>query len=246
MSLFRVEKGNFKRKECVILDQIDFEIHNGEILGILGCNGVGKTTLIQCCLGFLQWNSGKSYLQNKEISQFSPKELFSKIAYIPQAKNLNVALSVLDMVVLGLNTAVNLIPKKEHKEKAEIALENVGIPHLKTKQCDCLSGGELQMVIFARALVNDPVMVILDEPESNLDFKNQQKVLEILESLKHKQKGIILNTHYPQNAKKLADKILILHKNKPHLLGDKSLVNKRQLGESFEVEESFFDYLVGI
>lgn len=98
------------------------------------------------------------------------------------------------------------------------------------------------MIIFARALVNNPQIIILDEPESNLDFKNQLCIMENLLKLKESGKTIIFNTHYPQNAKKLADKVLILEKNK-HILGDNSLINKNQLGESFEVKSSFFDYL---
>lgn len=243
MSLFRVENGCFSRAKREIFSGIDFEISNGEILAILGCNGVGKTTLIQCCMGLLKWDSGKSYLENKDIHSINTKDLFSKIAYIPQAKNFNVGLKVFDMVLLGCNSLVKFNPTKEHKDSVLKVLDYIGISHLKDKNCDCLSGGELQMVIFARALVNEPLMIILDEPESHLDFKNQHKVLEILESLKNDGKGIIINTHYPQNANRLANKILIMHKDKKHILGDKSLINKEQLSNSFEVDRKFFDYL---
>lgn len=243
MSLFRVENGAFYRHKKLIFEKIDFEINSGEVLAILGCNGVGKTTLIQCCMGFLKWQKGRSYLQNKAIESIAPKELFSKIAYIPQAKNFNVALSVFDMVLLGCNAKIDLIPKKEHCLKVEKILQEVGIMHLSNKTCDALSGGELQMVIFARALVNDPLVVILDEPESHLDFQNQYKILEILKILKDRGKGIIINTHYPQNAQMLADKILIMHRNQEYLLGDNRLLSKKQLARSFEVEIGFFDYL---
>ena len=243
MSLFRVENGAFYRNKKMIFEKMNFEVNGGEVLAILGCNGVGKTTLIQCCMGFLKWQKGKSYLQNKVIESIDSKELFSKIAYIPQAKNFNIGLSVFDMVLLGCNAKIDFNPKKEHLLKVEKILQEVGIMYLKDKTCDALSGGELQMVIFARALVNDPLMVILDEPESHLDFKNQHRVLEILKLLKHRGKGIIINTHYPQNAQMLADKVLIMHKNQEYLLGDNRLLNKRQLARSFEVEEKFFDYL---
>ena len=246
MKCFRVENGAFYRGNKVIFSEMTFEIDYREILAILGCNGVGKTTLIQCCMGFLKWKRGQSYLQNQPISLMSSKELFSKIAYIPQAKNLNIGLSVLDMVLLGCNTSIHFCPKKEHIEKAKLTLETLGIFHLHHQTCDCLSGGELQMVAFARALINNPSLVILDEPESNLDFKNQHKILNTLQQLKDNGKSIIINTHYPQNAQKLADKVLIMHKQKPHILGDKSLINRMQLGRSFEVEEEFFDYLAGV
>lgn len=243
MSLFRVENGAFYRNKKVIFEKMDFEINCGEVLAILGCNGVGKTTLIQCCMGFLKWQEGRSYLQNKPIENIAPKELFTKIGFIPQAKNFNIGLSVFDMVLLGCNAKIDFHPKKEHRLKVEKILQEVGIMHLRDKSCDALSGGELQMVIFARALVHDPLVVILDEPESHLDFQNQSKILEILKILKGRGKGIIINTHYPQNAQILADKILIMHKNQEYLLGDNRLLNKKQLARSFEVEVGFFDYL---
>ncbi|MDE5602982.1 MAG: ABC transporter ATP-binding protein, partial [Helicobacter sp.] len=166
MSLFRVENGAFYRNKKIIFEKMNFEVNGGEVLAILGCNGVGKTTLIQCCMGFLKWQKGKSYLQNKVIESIDSKELFSKIGFIPQAKNFNIGLSVFDMVLLGCNAKIDFNPKKEHLLKVEKILQEVGIMYLKDKTCDALSGGELQMVIFARALVNDPLMVILDEPES--------------------------------------------------------------------------------
>ena len=114
MSLFRVENGAFYRNKKVIFEKIDFEVNGGEILAILGCNGVGKTTLIQCCMGFLKLKEGGSYLQDKAILSMDSKELFSKIGFIPQAKNFNVALSVFDMVLLGCNAKIDFNPKKEH------------------------------------------------------------------------------------------------------------------------------------
>lgn len=243
MSLFRVKNGAFSRNQRSVFKGINFEIDKNEVLAVLGSNGVGKTTLIQCCIGLLRWEDGTSYLQDREIKTISHQELFSKISYIPQAKNLKIKLKVLDMILLGFNTKITTIPKKEHIYKANEIIEDLEMTHLAQKTCDCLSGGELQMVVFARALVNDPLLVVLDEPESNLDFKNQDKVLKTLEFLKDKGKSIIINTHYPQNAQRIADKILIMHKNQDCLMGDRQLINKDQLSKSFEVDSNFFEYM---
>ncbi|TQR61073.1 ABC transporter ATP-binding protein [Campylobacter troglodytis] len=245
MSVFRLENASFARGKRVLFENLCFELKEGEILAILGQNGVGKTTLLNCLMGLLPLTKGVSLYNEKKIQAYSTKELFSIISYIPQAKNHSLGLCVLDMVILGLNTEISTLPKKEHIQKATLCLENLGFSHLIKRTCDSLSGGELQMVIFARALVNEPKIIILDEPESNLDFKNQLCIIENLSKLKEEKKIIIFNTHYPQNAKKLADKVLILEK-KGHALGDKSLINKAQLGKSFEVKSSFFDYLAGL
>lgn len=242
MSSFRVENASFARGKRILFENICFELKEGEILAILGQNGVGKTTFLNCLMGLLPLKSGESFCYEKNVKNYNMKELFSIISYIPQAKNHSIGLSVLDMVVLGLNTEISTIPQKEHLQKARLCLDDLGFSHLAERTCDSLSGGELQMIIFARALINDPKIIILDEPESNLDFKNQLCIMNNLKKLKEKGKIIIFNTHYPQNAKKLADKVLILEKNK-HSLGDNKLINKAQLGKSFEVESSFFDYL---
>ncbi len=172
MTCFKVLDGTFYRGNRLIFEKMTFEVLHGEILAVLGCNGVGKTTLIQCCMGLLQWTSGKSYLENRSVSHMSNKELFSKIAYIPQAKNLNIGLSVLDMVLLGCNPSVRVCPKKEHIERAKEILDKMGIFHLHNQPCDCLSGGELQMVIFARALVKRPLLSLMNP--------NQISILKIV------------------------------------------------------------------
>ncbi|KAA6225399.1 MULTISPECIES: ABC transporter ATP-binding protein [unclassified Campylobacter] len=245
MNVFKADNISFSRDKKELFKDINFELKSGEILAILGRNGVGKTTLLNCLMGLLPVKHGNIKLKDKNLKEYSKKELFSLISYIPQAKNNNIGLNVLDMVLLGLNVDISLMPKKEHIQRAKDMLNLIGIYHLKDRTCDNLSGGELQMVIFARALISNPLLIILDEPESNLDFKNQLLILENLERLKDKKKTIIFNTHYPQNAKILASKILILEPNS-HLYGTNSLINKTQLGKSFEVKESFFDYLANI
>jgi len=242
MSLLKVENASFARGKRVLFEGLNLELERGEILAILGQNGVGKTTFLKCLMNFLPLKTGRALLNGRDIKSFSIKELFSIISYVPQAKNHGFGLSVLDMVILGLNNEIKSTPKKEHILKAEETLKGLNLEHLKDRACDSLSGGELQMVISARALVSGPSLIILDEPESNLDFKNQLLILENLERLKALKKGIIFNTHYPQNAKKLADKILILEKN-AHVYGSNKLLNKIQLAKSYEVKPSFFDYL---
>ncbi|TKX28738.1 hypothetical protein CQA38_06195 [Campylobacter sp. MIT 12-5580] len=243
MSIFRVENASFARFKRVLFKELSFELEKGEILAILGQNGVGKTTLLQCLMGLLNLQEGKVFIKDKDISTYRSKELFSILSYVAQAKNHSIGLSALDMVLLGLNTQISTLPKKAHIQKARAMLENLGFLHLENRACDSLSGGELQMVVFARALINEPQIIILDEPESNLDFKNQLCIIENLNKLKAMGKTIIFNTHYPQNAKVLADKVLILEKHEHHI-GDNTLINKKQLAQSFEVKEQFFDYLL--
>ena len=97
----KVENGTFSYKEYKVLDDINFQVSSGEILSVLGPNGIGKTTLLKCMMGLLNWSSGKTVLNDKNIKELTSKEIWKKIAYVPQAKAGILGLSVLDMVLLG-------------------------------------------------------------------------------------------------------------------------------------------------
>lgn len=244
MSLFDVKNASYRRKTRIILEHINFSLKAGEILAILGCNGVGKTTLLKCCMGLLKWNDGKSFLEGINITTLPNSLLWQKISYVPQAKNINIGIKVLDMVLLGLNPFLKLSPNKEHLLLALQALENLGITRLKDEYCHSLSGGELQMVLFGRALVSNPSLLVLDEPESNLDIKNQIKILDTLSSLCDKGVGIIFNTHYPAHAKDLSHQTLMLF-HQDNILHNiygktKDVLNPDNLGLVFDVPSKLF------
>ena len=220
---FEVRNGSFGYKNRKILNDISFSIEDGEILSVLGSNGVGKTTLLKCMMGLLHWEKGGTYIDDVELSQIRHKEVWQKIAYVPQAKGSTFGFSVLDMVMFGRSAHLGTFsqPTKEDREIAEQALEDLGITYLKDKICSEMSGGELQMVLIARALTIHPNMLVLDEPESNLDFKNQLIILETIEKLaREKNISAIVNTHYPDHALKISNKALILNRDGTNFYGN--------------------------
>ena len=200
-------------QDKILLQDVSFEAQPGEILSILGPNGVGKTTLIKCLLGFLPWQSGQTRLDGKDIRQIKGRALWQRISYVPQAKRPVFSYTVRDMVLLGRSPYLGdfSMPGKRDREIAQEAMELAGICHLADKSCDRLSGGELQLVTIARALAAQPEYLILDEPETGLDFRNQLVVLNLIERLCRKQNlTVILNTHYPEHALHVSDKALLL------------------------------------
>lgn len=213
--MFYVKNASFYRKiganKRQILKNINLCVQEGEVLSILGRNGAGKTTLLKCMVRFLAWSEGESVFLDKPISQYNHKELWQFISYVPQAKMQVFGIKVLDMVALGCNPFVRFKPNAKHLQMAEQTLEELALSHLASKNCANLSGGELQMVLFARALVKNPKLLILDEPESNLDFHNQKIILESLKKLSLNKCSIILNTHFPAHAVYLSHKVLLLH-----------------------------------
>lgn len=212
--LLEVKNLNFSRTSK-ILSNINFSLQAGEILSVLGRNGAGKTTLLKCLLGFIKATSGEVLLNGVDISHSQgakQAKMWDNIAYVAQNKGIPLAISALEMVTLGLNSHIALMPKKSDFEKASQVLDELKITHLKTKNCASLSGGELQMVLFARALVKRPKILILDEPESNLDFANQKTILDMLKDLSKRGCAIIINTHFPAHALFLSHKVLLISK----------------------------------
>lgn len=235
-----VEKGSFYYKKNVpIFENINFEVNEGEILAILGPNGAGKTTMLRCITGMLKWRAGKSLLDGEDIASMAPRKLWSKMAYVPQAKSVSSAYTALEMVLLGRSSHLNIFeaPKQADVDKAMEVLEFLGISRLADKKCSEVSGGELQMILIARALASDPKVLILDEPESNLDFKNQLVVLDAMSNLAARGMTCIFNTHYPAHALQRAQKALILSKGGEYVFGDTtSVVTEENIRKAFGVD----------
>ena len=235
-----VSNGSFSYGQRQVLKNISFTVETGEVLAILGPNGIGKTTLLRCTMGLLKWKSGETSIDGQPLSSYSDSLLWKKIAYVPQARNSMSNTSVMDMVLLGRSSHLGLFqqPGKEDLRLAKEALAYVGMERLADKNCSRISGGELQMVLIARALCTQPEMLVLDEPESNLDFRNQLLVLQTIARLS-KENGIaaIVNTHYPVHALQVSDKALILNDDLTSIHGRTvDLVNGDNLTSAFHVD----------
>ena len=201
------------RKDAPLLQDVCFDVGAGEVLAILGPNGVGKTTLVKCLLGFLPWQSGETTLDGKPLREYRGRALWRRVAYVPQARQPAFSYRAEDMVLLGRSPYLGdlSLPGKKDRELALEAMELAGVTHLIGKSCDQLSGGELQLVLIARALAAQPDHLVLDEPESGLDFRNQLVVLDLIQRLsREKDLTVVLNTHYPDHALRTADKALLL------------------------------------
>ncbi len=244
--IFSVKHGFFGYDEKKILNDINFELKSGEVLTVLGPNGVGKTTLLKCMMGMLKWNAGETQIDGKPMKDMRPAEIWRKIAYVPQSKVGSLSYTAFEMVLMGRSARIGLFaqPSEEDHHIALKAMEAVGIAHLKHKSCSRISGGELQMVLLARALSTEPEMLVLDEPESNLDFKNQLIVLETIERLsKEKNLAAIVNTHYPAHALKIGDYALLLNYNRSCKFGPVTeIVSERNMGDAFQVNVKILDF----
>lgn len=209
--ILKVHEGCFAYSQNPpILKNITLSLGSGKVMAVMGRNGIGKTTLIKCIVGILSWNSGYSAV-NGQISQ--KNKPMKEIGYVPQAHRISFAYPVRDMVVFGKvgHSSYFATPSRQDYELADEILEKVGIYNLRQTLCNKLSGGQLQMVFIARALINSPQLLVLDEPESHLDFRNQIRLLKLIDTIVSGNNiACVINTHYPNHALRIADKCFLL------------------------------------
>ena len=237
--ILEIKNLTFSYDSHTVLKDLSFKLESPDVLSILGPNGIGKTTLIKCLLGIKKKTSGEILIDGKEIDEFYKKEFYSFVVYLKQGGKETSIYTVLDTVLLGLASQINplLKPKDSDIEKVNNILKELGIYHLKDKYVSKLSGGEAQMVFMARALVREPEILILDEPESNLDYRNQLLMLDTIDRLKSHGKLIIFNTHYPEHALRYSNKVLLLNNNYQYKFGNTSdIITKENIEETYRIK----------
>ncbi len=237
---FEVKNASFSYGNDQVFKNVFMTAEKGRIVSVLGPNGAGKTTLLRCMLGFLKPDQGEILADGKPLSQFSNTEFWKKTAYVPQARMQSFPYSVEETVLMGRSPYLSIfqMPSDADRKIAEHAMEMAGILHLRKKNCSRISGGELQLTLIARALAQQPEMLIMDEPETGLDFRNQLIVINLIEKLS-RQDGlsIIFNTHYPEHAYGISHDTLLLRADGTALFGKTDeILTPENMRDAFGVE----------
>ena len=195
-----------------IISRLSFDVERNEILGILGANGCGKTTLLKALCGHLP-SQGECHLLGQDLLSLSVRARARLCNYIPQRSGIALDISCLDVVLMGFNPYLGLLehPSEKMVQMATATLENYGISHLKDVNYQTLSEGQKQIVILARTLVYERNIIFLDEPESALDFGQRYNMLSHIRSWVRKgARGAIVTLHDPQLALNNCDKLLFI------------------------------------
>nr|WP_279169425.1 ABC transporter ATP-binding protein [Providencia huaxiensis] len=240
MSILSLQKVAIGYHDTAIIDGINLSLPKGEISCLLGANGCGKTTLMKTLLGLLPAIKGEILLNGQDIQGLNPREIAKTVAYVPQAHDTPFTFTVLDMVMMGLTPHISIfsVPKEAEKNLAYQQLKHLGISHLATRLYSTLSGGEKQLVLIARALIQKPLLLIMDEPAASLDFGNQIRLLEQIEKLKSHGMTILMSTHHPQHAAAIADNVILLDKHHKARQGlSKCMLTLTNLAALYNVDE---------
>lgn len=222
-----------------ILDGITASVDAGDLITLLGPNGTGKSTLLNCVSGLLKPVSGRVSLDGRDVRDMSVREIARVVGYVPQNIQNNFDYTVREYVLMGRVAHKRILeyPDSVDRETTVRAIGTMGIEHLANRSFNRLSGGEQQQACIARAIAQDPELIIMDEPTSALDFDNQIKVLRLAKSLSEMGYAVIMTTHNPEHSLLLDSEVWMLdHDGRMTAGSAEELVNTRMLSGLYSAD----------
>ncbi len=246
MSL-EVRELSFGYSEEPVFQDVSFKVANGEIVSLLGANGAGKTTLFKTILGLFTAQTGQVFINGRNVSDSSRRELAKVMGYVPQNHIPPFPYSVIDVVLMGRTAHINnyAVPSDLDFEVAREAMAMVNILHLENKNYTEISGGERQLVLIARALAQKPQILVMDEPTSSLDYGNQIRLLSHVKKLANQGLSIIMSTHSPDHAIYCNSKVIMLKNGRVLCAGSAAeVITEENLKAIYDIEVEITNALV--
>ncbi len=206
-----------------VISLVNLTVAPGRICALMGRNGSGKTTLLRCINGLLPSSEGRIILMGRDIKKLSRDKIARMVGVVPQVSVTPFSFSCLDMVLMAGAARIKAwsAPSKRDHQKALGAMAETGIDHMAKRAFNTLSGGERQLVMLARGLFQDTPIMLLDEPNSHLDFANQHKIMALMQRLARKRNMTVLITlHDPNLAHYYCDDAILIHQGRVRAAGE--------------------------
>lgn len=223
-----------------------FSVESGEVCCILGPNGCGKTTMIKTILGMLPLLEGNITMDGDDMTKWSAQRLSENVAYVAQNHNQPFPFQVKDVVMMG---RINRLgrgssqPNREDYNVVENAMAEMDVYHLRNVPYSDISGGELQMVMFARAIAQEPKMLILDEPTSALDYGNAVRVIEKVRELAKMGYAILMVTHNPDHAFMTGANVALFTRHDPVKFGSAyDIITRENIQDAYGVKVKLVEF----
>lgn len=226
-------------RDKTVLYKINARICRGDLITLLGPNGVGKSTLLNCVIGLLRVKSNTIRLNEHDISSLSIKEIAQNIAYVPQQFQNNFNYTVREYTTMGRTAHKSIfeMPSENDYRIADKALEKLNVLYLQAKLFNEISGGEQQQVCIARAIAQQPKLIVLDEPTSALDYDNQIKVLNLTKKLSEFGYAVLMTTHNPEHSLLLSSTVWLLDRDGQMTVGSsEDLITEKTLRSLYSTD----------
>ncbi len=226
----------FAYNGTAVLKNINCSIDKGDFIAVVGPNGSGKSTLIKCMNGILQPRKGSINVSDKNIKQHSLRNLAKTMAYVPQNKNGQTPATVFDTILLGRKPYISWKPSASDMEITSDIIQELQLESIAMKDINKLSGGQQQTVFIARALAQQPEILLLDEPTANLDIKHTIEIMNMLKSFCDNGLTVVIALHDINLAMRYASRIMMLKDGEIFACGGKEVLTENNLENLYDIK----------
>ena len=236
MVKIEIQNLEFSYNGFPVLKNINENIDKGEFVGVVGPNGSGKSTLLRCLDRILKPNHGQIFLNGKNVRKLNRNALARQISYVPQKESNTFPSTVFDTVLMGRKPHISWMPVKKDLEITSNVIKMLDLTDIAFKDINQLSGGQRQRVFIARALAQQPEVLLLDEPTANLDLRHQMEVMNILKSLTNKDITIIIAIHDLNMALQYCNKLIMLKDGEIFAKGGKDIITTDTIEKLYDIK----------
>ncbi|MGM0502438.1 MAG: ABC transporter ATP-binding protein [Bacillota bacterium] len=233
---------HFNYQSESVLKDVNFKLAPGEVLALLGPNGSGKSTLLKCINRILKPQVGSILLDGSATSDYHQQKMAQCVGYVPQQGENNFPTTVFETVMMGRKPYINFKAQEQDLKIVARIIEQLGLAEVAQRNINQLSGGQQQKVVVARALAQEPEVLLLDEPTSNLDLKHQLEILNLIKEQVQHNISSVLAVHDLSLAARYSDKIIILRDGKIFAAGGLEVLTPENLEAVYEVKVNVEDF----